>query len=297
MRALLGAGFCGSAAHSAGGRAISAVFPPERHGTVLAIRHTAIPLGGVVGGLLVPLGIDDLGLASTLSVVAVACACAAAALWIALAGLTAPRLAAHEVGVSPTRVPALWLLASGCAALAFVQLGLASFLTLQLVDDAGLAVGAAAGAFAMVQLLGAAARVGLGVWSDRVPDRIVLLQVLAVTGALVTSSSSAATSGSARAALLCGALVIVTSWNGIAVAAMAALAPPGRTGATLGMQTTCNAASGTVAPIAVGALLHWAGWPAVGWAFTASLLFAACSFAALRRSGRACAPGAQQLDA
>lgn len=261
---LLAAGAFGSAAHSAGGRAISAVFPPERHGLVLAIRHTAIPLGGAAGGVLVPSVAATAGLGAAVRVVVVLGALAAAGVALVIPSSRLAGAAPREVpGPSPVRHRPLWLLAIGASSLAFVQLGVGSFLTLHLVEEAGISLAAAAAVFAATQLLGAIGRVALGFWSDRVASRIGMLRAVAVVTALLVGASAASGTDRAEGALLAAALVVVTSCNGVVVAAAASLAPAGRTGATLGMQTTFNAAACTIAPIILGAVLAAVGWSGV----------------------------------
>lgn len=262
--AVLVAGAFGSAAHSAGGRAISAAYPPERHGMVLAIRHTAIPVGGALGGIAMPAimrseGLDAAtGASSVLGLVAM----------LGLAGAlpSARRSGAARAGrdrgagPSPLRHGALWLLAVGGAGLAFVQLGIGSFLTVQLVDEAGVGIGAASVVFMSTQLLGGAGRIVLGAWSDRAGNRIGILRSAAVLAAVLVAGCIVLPQHRADATLLSAALVTVTCCNALVVATAASLAPPGRTGATLGMQTTFNAGACVVAPVVLGAALEASGW-------------------------------------
>ncbi|MCW2972692.1 MAG: major facilitator superfamily 1 [Thermoleophilia bacterium] len=257
----------GSATHSAGGRAISAVFPQHQHGTVLSIRHTAIPIGGVVGGLAVPAAVEVASFAWALVGFAALGLVVALVLWVALAHVEhvqrADTAAPLPRGRSPLQRPELWLLAVGCSSVAFVQLGIASFLTLQLVDEAGLTLRRAALAFAAAQLVGAAGRVVLGVWSDRVRDRLALLRGVFVGVFALVVGAVLVTDPSVDGVLLSLILVLSTTWQGVGVAAAASLAPAGRTGSTLGMQTTLNAAAFTIAPIVIALVLHRAGWTGV----------------------------------
>jgi len=279
------AGLSGSAAHSAGGRAIAASFPPNRHGTVLAIRHTAIPIGATIGALLLPAGIDGIGFGATVGMLAVATLIAAAVLWFALADVAVPRFDgahAHTPSPSPLRSGRLWLLGGGCASLAFVQLGLASFLTVYLVDETGHRIATAAVIFAAAQLVGAAGRLALGVASDRVPERVTVLQMVAALGCGAMVLAAVLGGSNAGAVLLVATLALTTMWNGVAVAVAAALAAHDRIGATLGMQTTMNAAACTVAPIIIGATLHVAGWRQVELLLAVMLGLSFTSFAVLR---------------
>ncbi|MCB0879378.1 MAG: MFS transporter [Thermoleophilia bacterium] len=263
--AILGSGLFGSAAHSAGGRAISAAFPVERHGLVLSIRHVAIPIGAALGGVVVPLTANAWGLPFTLFCAGVAGVVAAIGMaWLVPSSRSrAARAARAESAVrgsSPLRLPRMWLLAAGAGSLAFVQLGIGSFLTVQLVDRADTRLAVAAGIFTIAQLAGAAGRIILGVVSDRARSRVdVLLAVAGAVGVLVIASM-AAPGGMAPALLQAAALVVVTSCNGVVVAVAASFAPVGRTGATLGMQTTANALACSIAPIMLGVVLARSTW-------------------------------------
>lgn len=265
--ALLLSGAFGSAAHSAGGRAISAAFPIDRHGLVLSIRHVAIPVGAAIGGVLVPMTVERHGLAWVSNGAALAGLVAAMGLVLLVPSsrTTAARHArrmAPPTGVSPLRLPTMWLLAVGAGSLAFVQLGIGSFLTVQLVDRAEVSLPVAAVVFTVAQLLGAAGRIVLGIWSDRVSDRVLVLLVTAGLALLLVIAASLVHDPLVSSMLQAVVLVIVTSSNGVVVAVAASLAPPGRTGATLGMQTTANAAACSVAPILLGLMLHRYGWTA-----------------------------------
>jgi sugar phosphate permease len=287
MVALFVAGAAGSAAHSAGGRAIAAAFAPERHGFVLALRHSAIPVGGAVGGVGVSWLAIHHGLGPAVGAIA---ACGAVAAIGVLVGLPSGSARAStdaddpvRMSASPLRSAPLWLLALGCACLGFVQLGVGSFLTIQLVDEAGVAAGTAAAIYAIAQLVGAGSRIVLGISSDRASSRVRVLQVVGWSALVVLVAASFVAGRAAGSALLVVAFVVTTSWNGVAVAAAAAYAPIGRTGATLGMLTTANAAAAALAPIVLGAVIDHAGWSAFAPVLAAVLVVNAVLLALLQR--------------
>lgn len=286
--AMLVSGAFGSAAHSAGGRAISAAFPVERHGLVLSIRHVAIPIGAAIGGVAVPAAAHVHGLGSVAAGSGTAGLLAVVALALLVPSSRSvsarrERARAPAAGRSPLQLPTMWLLAGGAGSLAFVQLGIGSFLTVQLVDRADVSIAAAAAVFTGAQLLGAAGRIVLGVWSDRVRDRVAVLQGTAVVCASLIAGAWIVSDPLVSAVLQAIALVIVTSCNGVVVAVAASLAPPGRTGATLGMQTTANAAACSVAPILLGVVLAQHGWNAFLAAVAAVLVGSMVALTRLRQ--------------
>lgn len=292
--AMLGSGLFGSAAHSAGGRAISAAFAPSRHGLVLSIRHVAIPVGAAIGGIVVPAVSLASGLATAVAGAAGLGACSAIALTVFVPSSRSAR--AREArrreparGISPLRLPSMRMLALGAGSLAFVQLGIGSFLTVQLVDRAGVALSIAAAVFTASQLLGAVGRVVLGIVSDRVGNRVDVLVGVAVSVVVLVSASAVVGSTLGSVLLQALALVVVTSCNGVVVAVAASLAPAGRTGATLGMQTTANAFACSIAPIVLGAVLAAASWTA---GTLVLVVVSGISFATLMRLRNTAARGA-----
>ena len=291
--AILVAGAFGSAAHSAGGRAISAAWPVERHGLVLSIRHTAIPLGGAIGGVCVPLLARSEGVAQAIAVMAVLGAVAAVGIMLAVPSivLRSDEATADDVeaGRSPLRDRTMWLLCAGCASMAFVQLGVGSFLTVQLVGAAKVDLAIAVWVFTAAQLVGAAGRIVLGIWSDRASSRVAVLRTVAIVALLLLAPTLLGATDLADGILYALAVVAVTMSNGVSVAAAASFAPAGRTGATLGMQTTCNAAAAAVAPIVLGLLLEHAGWRGFEACVIAVLLVGVGSLSLLVRSSRAAA--------
>jgi sugar phosphate permease len=293
---ILVAGAFGSAAHSAGGRAISAAFPVERHGLVLSIRHTAIPLGGAIGGVAVPMLARHVGMADAIAVMATFGALAAVGVGLAVPSIV---LRSDEAGAapdvggrSPLRERTLWLLCIGCASMAFVQLGVGSFLTVQLVGAAKVDLSIAVWVFTAAQVVGAAGRVVLGIWSDRATSRVSVLRAVALVALLLLAPTLLGATDLADGILYALAVVAVTMSNGVSVAAAASFAPAGRTGATLGMQTTCNAAAAAIAPIVLGALLEHAGWRGFEACVLAVLLLGVASLSLLVRggAGRAVSP-------
>ena len=133
----------------------------------------------------------------------------------------------------------------------------------------------------MSQLLGALGRITLGDVADRIGEPMLVLVAVASATCLLVAGALAAPPHAAGY-LLATALLLATTWNGVAVAAAARLAPHGRTGATLGMQTTMFATMGVVAPIAVGAVLQQASWTPVLGGLLVVLLLATAGLLRLR---------------
>ncbi|MFC6094763.1 MFS transporter [Saccharothrix lopnurensis] len=275
--ALVGVGLFGASVNAAGGRAVLTWFPPDRRGLAMGIRQTATPLGAALAAVVLPVvavgaGVPAvfLALAGSTGFVAVA-----VALWVREPPWAArSRRGGHGVVLSD---PALIRLSAASGLLVVPQFTAAALMVELLHDHRGVAVGVAAGLFAAAQVMGGLGRLVVGVWSDRLPDRVHPLRVLSVLVAVGFALCAAL--DRAPVELLAAALVptaaLALCWNGVAVTAAGELAPPGRTGTALGMQNTANYLSATVTP-------PLAGWVAVTLGWPAALLLAAVAAVASR---------------
>ena len=137
-----------------------------------------------------------------------------------------------------------------------------SFTVLFLHSARGLSTTSAALVLAGSQVLGAVARIGAGLWSDRLGARIVPMRRLAL-GIAITLALVAILSHAPRWLLL-PALVVAggfgLSWNGLSFTAAAELAGTRASGAALGLQQTVLGLAGIVGPIGFAALVGVASW-------------------------------------
>ncbi len=250
--------------NGASGRVIVGWFPPERRGLAMGIRQTAQPLGVGIAALTVPYLAAAQGVPAALLVSAGMAAVAAVGCLLGV--LDPPRPPRNVAGANPYRGDGtLWRIHAVSVLLVIPQATIWTFALLWLHDDVGWSVVAAGVLVTATQLLGAAGRIGAGVWSDRVRSRMGPLRTIAV-GA-VTS-----TAGLAVAAwlgwwwialpLLVIASVITVADNGLAFTAVAEIAGPYWSGKGLGIQNTGqNLASAAIAPV-FGALITVGGFPA-----------------------------------
>ena len=132
-------------------------------------------------------------------------------------------------------------------------------------NDVGIPLAAAGFIITGAQLLGAAGRIGSGVWSDHVGSRMGPLRTVAIA-AVVSMAVLAATSYASwwwiAVPILVTASVITVADNGIAFTSVAEIAGPYWSGRGLGIQNTGqNLASAAIPPV-FGALIVSAGYPA-----------------------------------
>ena len=140
----------------------------------------------------------------------------------------------------PLREPRLWILSAGTALFLTAQIGITGFVVLFLHEHRGVSTHVAAAILAGINVLAIGARIGSGLISDRVGDRLVPLRVIGLACGLATLVVGAATD--APLWLLVPAFVVAgtlsMAWNALGYAAAAEAVGSGKTGAALGFQQT-----------------------------------------------------------
>ncbi len=295
--ALLVAGACGASVNAAGGRAVMGWFASRERGLAMGIRQTALPLGAAAAAVSLPVLSAEGGVEGALLALAACCALAAAsvALWVrepAMVGAgRAPEGADKK---SPTREPRVWRVAAAGALLAVPQFGVVAFFVIFLHEERGYAVGTAAGFLAAVQLLGGAARILVGQWSDSRRSRIGPLRKLglATTLGLVVTSALIGAPDPVLLPVLLATSILAASWNGLANTVAAELAAPGRSGTAIGFYSTVMGVGASIAPPAFAGIVTITSSWALGFvAVAAGPLLAVVVLAPLARRERGAAPG------
>ncbi|MDX6552822.1 MAG: hypothetical protein QOH74_1310, partial [Gaiellales bacterium] len=234
VAALVAAGALGACVQTASGQVVAGWFAPAQRGLALAIRQSAVPLGGAIAALALPILVVLGGVrAGLLALAAGSLASSVSALiWLRPGGDSDRRSTA---GTHPFRDPRLWRLSLGSGLLYVAQGALVSFVVLFLHESRGLSTGRAAAVLAAIQVTGGVLRVASGHWSDRRQSRLAPLRQLGL----------AMTAGMAAISLLLDAplgllvpLLIVAggisiSWNALSFTATAELAGSVRAGAAL----------------------------------------------------------------
>jgi len=237
--ALVAVGALGASVNAASGRAIMAWFPASELGTALGIRQTAIPIGGAVGALVLPVLASAGGTRAAFLFLAGACATGAvvAAAFIRTGAAREPKLGAVS---RPVRDRRMWLLGTGTGLFLTAQIGITGFVVLFLHEHRHVSAHAAAAVLAAIEVLAIAARIGSGAISDRLGSRLAPLRAIGVALALFTACVAAATD--APLALVVPSFLVAgvlsMAWNGLAYASAAEMSGPTRTGAALGFQQT-----------------------------------------------------------
>ncbi|WP_433266303.1 MFS transporter [Actinosynnema sp. CS-041913] len=274
--ALVGVGLFGASVNAASGRAVMTWFPADRRGLAMGIRQTATPLGAALTAAVLPLVAVTAGVPTAFLALAGCTAFVAAAVALLVREPPGALRAGHRHGVILTDRN-LIRLSTASGLLVVPQFTAAALMVELLHDHRGVAVGLAAGLFGASQVLGGLGRLGVGIWSDRVRDRVGPLKTLSVViaaGFVVCAALDQAPVW-LLATVLIPTAAVALCWNGLAVTAAAELAPEGSSGTALGMQNSANYLSATITPALAAWVAVTLGWPA-------ALLLAAAAATAAR---------------
>lgn len=262
-------GMAAASCNAAGGRLVSAWFPPRQRGLAMGIRQTAQPLGIAFGALMIP-ELSEQGPRRGLMFFALMCTIAAVASAIGI--VDPPRKPRHaatkaELGSPYRGSPVLWRIHAVAGLLMVPQTVTVTFMLVWLMHRHHWSAAAAGGVVTLSQLLGALGRVGVGRWSDHVGSRMRPVRVIAIAGAVALFALALTDgAGSGDVVLLMVAVsVLAVLDNGLEATAITEVAGPFWSGRALGLQNTTQrlmAAGG--APL-FGALIMTAGYPAA-WA-------------------------------
>jgi MFS family permease len=267
----------------AGGRAILSWFDRDR-GLAMGIRQTGVPIGGMVGALVMPFVALHFG--GYRSALLVAAALVAVLTVIAVAGYrdrSAERPAPvrsrdvwRGMGVL-VRDPRVIAVTLTSMVLINAQLALNGFLTVTAIDVVGITPEAAATGFACSFAAATAARLFWGWYSDRFMrgGRLPVMAALCVLAALASALCGVLHPSLALlfvpTAMLMG--FSAAGWNGIMAAALAEIGGPERAGSALGVTMTAIFAMSALGPLVFGAVADATSLD-VSWFVTAALCLA-----------------------
>ena len=261
VTALAVAGGVAAGVNSATGRAVMQWFGEDERGLALGIRQMAVPLGGAIGAVGLPLLEQHVSLRAAFIGLAIASVVGAVA---AFSLIRVEPTEDHSGLARPLRDRRVWLICLGSTFFVTTQLSLLGFFVLFLHDHRGVSTAVAAAALAVTQVLGGISRVALGRWSDRIRMRIVPLRQVGLGIAISVAVTTVLLNASPW--IVVPALVVAAtfglSWNGLSFTATAETAGRARSGAAIGLQQTFLAVGGLIAPIAFAAIVHNFSWRA-----------------------------------
>ncbi|HEY7484646.1 MAG TPA: MFS transporter [Streptosporangiaceae bacterium] len=269
---LVAAGAGGASVHAASGRLILGWFAPHERGLAMGTRQTAQPLGVAVAALVLP-PLSAYGLGAPLAVLAAACLLMAVLVAVFVRDPDRPtETGTGERTGTPYKTPVLYRIHAASALLVVPQFAVATFALVFLVDAHGWNASTAGRILAIVQVGGALARIGAGVWSDKVTSRLRPMRLLAALTCavmLALAIGAYAESWTAVVALLIAG-VITVSTNGLAYTAVAEYAGRAWAGRALGVQNTGQNLFAAATPPVLAYLVNGADYAP---AFAAAVAF------------------------
>ena len=255
--------FAGST-NSASGRLVVGWFPAHRRGTAMGIRQTGLPLGIGATALLVPPLAASAGIGTTMLVVAAICAVATIGCVTLVVDPPRPdRVEAASTGQldNPYRRDSRLVRIHLASTLLVVpQFTVWGFMLVWLIETKELSAAAAGGLVAASQLVGAAARIGVGWWSDHVGSRLRPMRQVAVAAALVMLLLGVVESTWVAIAVIVVATGVTVADNGLAFTAVAEIGGPYWAGKAMGWQNTGQYLVSAAVPPVVGALVTHQGY-------------------------------------
>ena len=258
-------GMAAASCNTAGGRLVSAWFPPQRRGLAMGIRQTAQPLGIALGALVIP-ELAEHGPRAGLRFMALATTVAAVASVIGIVDPPRkPREHATEDELSnPYRKSSvLWRIHAVAGLLMMPQTVTVTFMLVWLIRNLNWSVAAAGGLVTLSQLLGALGRILVGRWSDRVGSRMRPVRIIAALAAVTLFLLAWADHLNSRyqAALMVAISVIAVLDNGLEATAITEYAGTFWSGRALGIQNTTQRVMAAAGPPLFGVLITAAKYP------------------------------------
>lgn len=257
------AGAAGGSVNSAGGRIVLGWFAPHERGMAMGARQTAQPLGVALAAVTFPPIAGSVGTGWAIALPALLC--------IAVAGLVLryvvdpPRPTGSGSAtptVSPYRTSTLWRIHASSALLVVPQFAVAAFALDFLVEQRHWSSATAGQLLFGYQLLGAAGRVGSGIWSDRAGSRLRPMRSIAAGSALaMLAIALGASHHSVLAVVAIGVGVVVTvADNGLGFTASAEVAGSAWAGRAMGVQNTGQNLTASLTPPLLAALITASGF-------------------------------------
>jgi MFS family permease len=163
------AGAAGSAVYAASGRLVVGWFEPGQRGLAMGIRQASQPLGVAVAGVALPAIAQQWGIRVAFAVPAGICVAAALVTVLLLAPAPRATVSSNDpAAASPhPKGSSVWRVHVASALLVVGQITVGSFAFDYLVRGLGWTPTTAGPLLGAAQLIGAAARIGAGRWSDR----------------------------------------------------------------------------------------------------------------------------------
>ncbi len=231
-------------------------------GFALSTRQAAVPVGGVIGGIVLTGIAVSHGLSAALYALAALIILGGLFVMFAPAGVPEPpRLKAENL--PPVNWRRLSPILIAAAFFCLTQLGIVALLTLYLSGSRGWTPTQAGQLYALMMAFVIPLRIRLGVISDRYPARRVQFQiVIALLGATLLLLCAVLEQYAIVVPLLFLAGISAMGWNGLLFTTAVVAVPPERVGFTQGVLHSFIFAAGGVSPIIMSQIVESFSWQA-----------------------------------
>lgn len=231
-------------------------------GFALSTRQAAVPVGGVIGGIVLTGIAVSHGLSAALYALAALIILSGLFVMFAPAGVPEPpRLKAENL--PPVNWRRLSPILIAAAFFCLTQLGIVALLTLYLSGSRGWTPTHAGQLYALMMAFVIPLRIRLGVISDRYPTRRVQFQiVIALLGATLLLLCAVLEQYAIVVPLLFLAGISAMGWNGLLFTTAVVAVPPERVGFTQGVLHSFIFAAGGVSPIIMSQIVESFSWQA-----------------------------------
>ena len=231
-------------------------------GFALSTRQAAVPVGGVIGGIVLTGIAVSHGLSAALYALAALIILGGLFVMFAPAGVPEPpRLKAENL--PPVNWRRLSPILIAAAFFCLTQLGIVALLTLYLSGSRGWTPTQAGQLYALMMAFVIPLRIRLGVISDRYPTRRVQFQiVIALLGATLLLLCAVLEQYAIVVPLLFLAGISAMGWNGLLFTTAVVAVPPERVGFTQGVLHSFIFAAGGVSPIIMSQIVESFSWQA-----------------------------------
>ncbi len=256
---------------------LARVSPAARRGLVFSLKQSAVPVGGLIAGLLIPPVAEIYGWRAALVTVAVIIALAIVCVHPLRARLDDDRNPEFKISVSAPwqsvllvlRTPALRPIAVVAFTFGAIQLCLFAFLVTFLVERLALTLVVAGTVFSVMQGAGVVARIFWGWLSDHLATPRTLLAIIGVGIVVSTMTANQMTPHWPLFAIMLVAAVMgatAVGWNGIYLAEVARVVPQEQVGAATGGVLMFTFIGIVVGPSTFGMLVKQTGQYTAGFA-------------------------------
>jgi len=266
----------------AGSHAILFFFDRRQRGTAMGIRQTGVPLGGVLGAIMLPFVAGTHGYSVALAVAGVVClitSVVAALAYREPVQLRGQHASVRDLFDGMLRIgvePRLLLVVGVSVVLICVQIALMSFLPLTYARAAGLSTVVVAGLFCASQVAAVIGRLVWGWISDRLfgGNRLLPMGVVCIFSALAAFGVGSLHSANVPLAALAACVLGFAGegWVGLSVIAMAEIGGEEHSGSALGFGLTLVFAAAMIAAPLFGAVIDHFGYRVAWYALAALAL-------------------------